>query len=156
MDFSKLTLGDKILGGCAIVLLIDLVFLPWHSSTISYGGFSQTYSRTAIESPNSFWALLGLLILFAIIGTTIVRRLTDTELPETPRPMGELTFFATIALLVLLVLKLITKFEYLGFGAWLAILLAGGMIYGAFLDKDLPDDAPTGGGSGDGGPPTPF
>lgn len=155
MDFSKLTLGDKILGGCAIVLLIDLLFLPWHHVSYSGYGISASYSRTAIQSPNSFWGFLAVLVLFAIIGTTIVRRLTDTVLPETPKPMSELTFYATIGLLVLLLLKLIFKTDYLGFGAYLAILLAGGMIYGAFLDKDLPDDAPTG-GSGDSAPPTSF
>ena len=151
MDFSKLTLGDKILGGTAIALVIDLVFLPWHSIDYIYGSIN----RTGIESPHGIWGFLALLVLFAIIGTTIVRRLTDTELPETPRPMGELTFFATIGVLVILLFKLILETDALGFGAYLAILLAGGMVYGAFLGKDETDEHPSV-GSGDGGAPTPF
>ena len=55
--------------------------------------------------------------------------------------MGELTFYATIGVLVILLLKLIIETDYLGFGAYLAILLAGGMVYGAFLGKDEADDA---------------
>ena len=156
MDFSKLTLGDKILGGCAIVLVIDLLFLPWHHVSYSGFGVSVSENRSAVQSPNSFWGWLAMLVLLAIIGTTIVRRLTETELPETPRPMAELTFYAAIGVLVLLVLKLIIETDALGFGAYLAILLAGGMVYGAYLDKDEADGTSTAGPSGDTGTPTPF
>lgn len=154
MDFSRLTLGDKILGGTAIALVITLVFLPWHS--VSYSGYGVSYSATssAIERPNGMLGLLALLVLFAIIGVTIVRKLTDTELPETPKPLGELTFYAAVGVLVILLLKVIVKTDILGFGCYLAILLAGGMVYGAYLGKDEADGAATGGGTG--APPTPF
>ena len=39
MDFSKLTLGDKILGGTAIALVIDLLFFPWHSIDTGTGAW---------------------------------------------------------------------------------------------------------------------
>ncbi|WP_426574131.1 hypothetical protein [Aquihabitans sp. McL0605] len=159
MDFSKLTLGDKILGGCALVLVIDLLFLPWHHWSYSYSSgdihVGGSFSRTAIQSPNSFWGWLAMLVLLAIIGVTIVRRFTDTALPDTPRPLPELTFYATIAVFVLLFLKLILKFDYIGFGAYLAILLAGGMVYGAYLDRNEEEGAPSV-GTGDGGTATPF
>lgn len=151
MDLSKLTLGDKIIGGTAIVLIIDLLFLPWHSVKVGAGAFSVDYTRTAIQSPGSFWGLIALLLTIAVLAVVIVRKLTTTQLPDAPRPWGELTFYATIAVLVLLLLKLVLKTDYLGFGSYFGILLAAGMVYGGFLGRTDADARSTGGGSS-----TPF
>ena len=43
---------EKIILGAGVVLIIDLIFLPWHSVDLVIG----TYTRSGIESPNSFWA----------------------------------------------------------------------------------------------------
>ena len=153
MDFSRLTTGDKILGGTAIALVIDLVLLPWHSISVSGYGVSYSATSSAIERPNGLFGLLALLVLFAIIGVTIVRKLTDTELPETPKPLGELTFYAAVGVLAILLFKVIIKTDVLGFGCYLAILLAGGMVYRAYLGKDEVDGAAGGSSST---PPTPF
>ncbi|MCB1031912.1 MAG: hypothetical protein KDA95_11275 [Acidimicrobiales bacterium] len=151
MDLSKLTLSDKIIGGTAIAMVINLLFLPWHK--VSMFGISET--RSGVQSPNSFWGLLALLLALALIAVIIVRKVTDVELPEVPLPWGQLTFFATIAVGALVLIKLISETDFLGFGAYLAVLLGGGMIYGGFLGKDDADSS-TSLGSGSGAPPTPF
>lgn len=154
MDLSKLTLGDKIIGGTAIGMIITLIFFPWHS--VDLGAFGD-YTRSGIESPNGFWGILALLVSIALLAVVIVRRLTDTELPAAPQPWGKLTFFGTIAVAVLVVFKLILETDALGFGAWLAVLLAAGMVYGGYLGRDEADTAPVSGqGLGDGGSATPF
>ena len=56
MDLSKMRTPDWILGGCALVLIIDLLFLPWHKVDFDLGpllGSSGSIKRTAIQSPNS-------------------------------------------------------------------------------------------------------
>lgn len=161
MDLSKLSLGDKIVGGCGIVLLITLLFLPWHHiefcvSILGDETCSDTINRTAVQSPNAFWGWLALLLTLAIIGVLIADRVAGATLPELPIPWHQAIFYGCIATLVLLLLKLVVETSELGFGSFLALILAAGMTYGGFLIfKDEGAGASAGGGGG-GAPPQPF
>ena len=130
MDLDKLSLSDKIIAATGIVLIIDLLFLPWHSIDLGF----ETFSRSAIESPNSFWGVLALLLAIAVVAVTLVRALKpETKLPDLPLSWDRAIFFGAVATLVLLLLKLLVETEFLGFGAWLGLLLAAGMTYGGYL-----------------------
>jgi hypothetical protein len=131
VDLSRLTLADKIIGATGLLLVIDLLFLPWHDIEVDVLGVSET--RSAVESPNGFWGVLALLLTIAVIAVLVVTRLTETRLPELPVPLERAIFIGTIAVLALLLLKLVIETDFLGFGAWLGILLAGGMVYGGFV-----------------------
>jgi hypothetical protein len=130
MDLDKLTLSDKIIAGTGIVLIIDLLFLPWHS--IDVGPFSASF--TAIEERNAFLGVLALLLTIVIVAATLVRVFKpETKLPDLPVSWDRAIFFGTVAVLALLLLKLVLETDFLGFGAWLGILLAAGMAYGGYL-----------------------
>jgi hypothetical protein len=90
-------------------------------------------TRSAVESPNGFWGVLALLLTIAVIAVLVVTRLTETKLPELPVPLERAIFIGTIAVLALLLLKLVIETDALGFGAWLGVLLAAGMVYGGFV-----------------------
>lgn len=143
MDLDKLSLSDKIIAATGIVLIIDLLFLPWHS--VDAGPFGD-YTRSGVESPNSFWGVLALLLTIVVVAATLVRVLKpETKLPDLPVTWDRAIFFGTAATLVLLFLKLVMETDALGFGAWLGILLAAGMTYGGYL-KFQADKAGTGAG----------
>ena len=160
MDLNKLSLGDKVAAGAGILLLIGLLFLPWHKIDFGFGDFDvagvdDSVSRTAIQSPNAFWGILALLLTIAIVTTIILRKLTTVELPALGSlSWGDVTFFAAIAVGVLLLLKLVIETDALGWGLWLDLILAGVMIYGAFLIRQDGDDVVPGGGPA--GPPQTF
>lgn len=144
MDLDKLSLSDKIIAGTGIVLIIDLLFMPWHSVDLGF----QTFTRSGVESPNSFWGVLALLLTIALVAVTLVRSFKpETKLPDLPVTWDRAVFFAAAATLALLFLKLVLETDSLGFGAWLGILLAGGMTYGGFL-KFQADTKAAGSGSG--------
>jgi len=152
VDLSKMRTPDWILGGCALVLIIDLLFFPWHKIDYNLGpllGSSGSIKRTAVQSPNAFWGILALLVAIAILVVVVLRRLTTTKLPELPISWSDATFYATIATLALLLLKLIIETSSLGFGSYFGILLAAGMVYGGFASKQADQTAPS-------GPPTAF
>ena len=139
VDLSKMRTPDWILGGCALVLIIDLIAFPWHKIDLGLGGLlpgvSTSVKRTAIQSPNSFWGVLALLLAIALVAVVVLRRLTTTKLPDLPISWSDATFYGAIAVLALLLLKLIIETSSLGWGCWLAIVLAGGAVYGAFAAK---------------------
>lgn len=147
MDLSKLTMGDKVVGAAGVLLLIDLLFLPWHS--IDLGILSV--SRSGIESPGSFWGILAMLVAIAMVAVVVLTRFTSTKMPDLPIPLGQAMFFGGIAVAALLVLKLITKTDYLGFGAWLGVLLGAAMAYGGFLVRQEAGAAPSSGPMGSAG-----
>jgi len=143
---------DWILGGCALVLIIDLLFLPWHKIDFDFGpllGSAGSVKRTAVQSPNAFWGWLALLLAIAVLAVVIIRRLTTVKLPEIPISWADATFYGAIAALAFLVLKLIVETSSLGYGSYLGILLAAGMVYGGFEARKLDATASS-------GPPTSF
>jgi hypothetical protein len=152
VDLNKLSLGDKIVGATGIVLLIDLLFFPWHKVDLGFDipGVADSVTRKAIQSPNAVWGWLALLVALAIVAAVIIRKLTTTQLPDLPVPWPRAIFFGTIAVLVLLIIKLISETDFLAFGSYLAILLGAGMVYGGFL---ISKEAETATGTA---PPTPF
>lgn len=139
MDLSKLTMGEKVVGAAGVLLLIDLLFLPWHKLDLGI----VSVSRSGIESPNAFWGILAVLVTLAMVAVVVVTRFTTAKLPDLPIPLGQTMFFAGIAVLALLLLKLVLETDLLGFGAWLGILLAGAMAYGGFLIRQEAGPATT-------------
>jgi hypothetical protein len=165
VDLNKLSLGDKLAGGAGILLVIGLLFLPWHK--IDFGGFEvggvdvegESVTRTAIQSPNSFWGILALLLTILIVAVVILRKLTTVELPALGSgtvSWSDVTFFATIAVGVLLLLKLVVETDALGWGMWLDLIFAGVMIYGGFLIKQEGDVVAPGTPGTPGQPPQTF
>ena len=128
MDFKKLTMGDRIVLAAGILLVIDLLFLPWHS--IDLGVLSV--KRTGVQSPNGFYGVLALLIAVVMVAQIVVARLTAAKLPQIPLPWGRVHLIAGVVVLALLLLKLVIETDYLGFGAWLGIILAAVLAFGGF------------------------
>ncbi|MGN6696228.1 MAG: hypothetical protein ACTHN0_18770 [Aquihabitans sp.] len=147
MDMSRVTPGDNLITGAGLLLLIDLLFLPWHQV------FSS--SITAVAAPEGWWGTLAVLLTLAILVVLALRRFTSISFTALPRPIGQLNLAANAVVLASLLVKLALNPDYLGFGAYLGILLAGTMTAGAFLGRDETDEPPPV-GSGRGGPPTPF
>ncbi len=75
-----------------------------------------------------------MLLAIAVVAVTLLQVFSpDTKLPELPVTWKTAIFYGSAATLVLLFLKLVIETNSLGFGAWLGIILAGGMTYGGFL-----------------------
>ena len=136
MDLNKLTMGDKIVAGAGIVLIIGLFAFPWHNIEFDFGfGAAASETRSAIESPNGFWGVLALLLALVLVGVVLAEKLGNVNLPDLPIPWNDAKFYAAIAILALLVIKLVVETDFLGWGAWINLLLAAGIAYGGFLIK---------------------
>lgn len=167
MDLSKLSTGDKVMGGSALALFI-FSFLPWFGIA-GYGGGGNAWDV------GFFTGVLPTLIGLALIGYVVVTKLLDgVEIPELPVHHAVVVLALAGLAAILIILRLIFGYSVGSsvysidldrkYGLFLATLAAIGMAAGAFLKfKEDGSPMPTKGGGSSGGatppgsqPPTPF
>jgi hypothetical protein len=139
MDLNKLTQGEKIVLAAGLLLILDLLFLPWHRISGGVGAALEALgadtTRTAVQSPKGGYGILAFLITLVMVLQIALAKFTTTKLPDLPVPWSQVHFIAGLVVLGLLFLKLVTETDFLGFGAWLGLLLAGGLAFGGFTIK---------------------
>jgi len=78
MKVEDLSRGDWIFGGIGLLLVLDLLLLPWFS--IDVGPFTLT--STATGSPDGWLGVLAVLAALAVIADLAIERLSpQTQLP---------------------------------------------------------------------------
>jgi hypothetical protein len=149
MDLSKLTKGEKIVLGAGLVLIIDLLFLPWHHVSIGSGllGLSIKVNRTAIQSPNGLWGWLAVLVAIVMVAQIVAAKFTSAKLPTPPIPWSRVHLIAGVAVIALLVIKLFAETSFLGFGAFLGLALGAAVAFGGFTISKEPETSGAGGWS---------
>lgn len=162
MDFSKLSLGDKVLAGSGIALFI-FSFLTWFKFEINLGpGFSQSYTENAWDY--FFTGIVPVILGLALLGYVAATKLFDVEVPELPVgwPLVVLGVAGLAALLV--ILRLLIGGDDEGtdvldraFGLFLSVVAVLGLAAGAFLKfQEEGGELPTKGGSSGNSPSAPF
>jgi hypothetical protein len=119
---------DWIFGGVALLLVIDLLFLPWFSITV--GPFSASTSGTG--APDGWLGVLAMLSALAVLVDLAVERLSpSTTLPAIGGSRGTTRFVLAAAAAGFLALKFLFNihFSYFGFGFYAAVLLVGGLVF---------------------------
>lgn len=135
MNVDNVSRDDWILGGLALLLIIDLLLLPWFS--ISVGPFST--SLTATDAPDGWAGILAVLVALAFIADLAVERFS----PQTTVPMigGSRTdtrfiLACVVALFVLIKFLLQIHFSEFGFGFWLGVVLTVAFVYFAIQARN--------------------
>ena len=161
MDLTKLSLGDKVIAGSGLVLLIS-AFFPWF--TFDFGSFVGSVDQTGFDF--FFTGIVPVLLGLAMIGWVAATRLLDMSMPELPVPEGLMLLGMGGLAALLVVLRLLMGGDDGGtgalersFGIFLATLAAVGLAGGGFLrfqegGGELPKTGGNGGGNSQ--PPTPF
>ena len=129
MDLGKLSRGERIVVVAGVLLVIDLLFLPWHSIAIPLIG---SVNRSGISSPNAFLGFLAALVAAAMVAQVIVSKFTSATLPELPVPWPRAHMIGGLVVVGLLLAKLLLQTSFLGFGAYLGILFAAGLAFGGY------------------------
>lgn len=143
MDLKKLSLGERILAGAGIALVIDLLFLPWHHIKVGVRGIALVEAnRSGIESPNAFLGVLALLVAAALVAHVILSEYTSVKLPTLPVSWGRADLIGGVAVAAILLLKLVLETDFLGFGAWLGLVLGAAMAYGGVRRYQETEAAP--------------
>jgi hypothetical protein len=130
MDLSKFSRDDWIIGGIALLLVIDLLFLPWFSISVGIGAFSVSVTSTASGSPDGWLGVLAVIVLLALIADLLVDRLGNVELPVVggSRATTRLILASVAAAFLALKFILHVHFSLFGFGFWAAAVLTIALI----------------------------
>jgi Na+-translocating ferredoxin:NAD+ oxidoreductase RnfA subunit len=133
MDLSKLGRDNLLVGAGGILLIVDLLFLPWLHSSVALLGAQISFSVRATAAPGALWGVLALLLTIAVV----VDLALDEFRPQTRVPTTQLgramTRCAVAALVVFfLLMKYFAETSFLGVGAYLGFLLAIVVVVGAY------------------------
>ncbi len=133
MDFQNLERRFQLMLPTAPILLLFLIFAPWHQ----FGEGSWGLSQSAIQAPN---ALLGVIALLAVVISMLIsfaQALGSDKLPESPQGKSweEVLFLVGAVMMGALLLKLILETSFLGWGAWTCIIAAAINFYGAYVGR---------------------
>lgn len=134
MDLSRLSQGERIVLIAGVLLIIDLLFLPWHS--IDIGGAAEALgvdtTQSGVQAPNGFYGVVALILTIVMVAQIVLDKLTGVALPNPPVPWAQVHLIAGVAVAVALVIKLIVETDFLGFGAYLGVLLGLTVAFGAY------------------------
>jgi len=128
MNTANFTRDDWIIGGVALLLVIDLLFLPWFD--LSAGPFS--ISLTATDAPSGWAGILAVLAAIALIADLAIERMSpQTTLPAVNSSRVETRFVLACVTAVFVFLKFVfnVHFSDFGFGFWLGVILTAGLVY---------------------------
>jgi hypothetical protein len=127
MTLDDVRRPDWMLGGVAVLLVIDLLFLPWFD--VSFGPISVT--STATGTPDGWLGVLAVIAALALIGDLAMERrspqITVTAIGGS-RTMTRLGLAAFAALFVTLKFLFHVHFSLFGFGFWAAIVLTVALV----------------------------
>jgi hypothetical protein len=132
-QFSR---SEQITGGAGILLLIGMFAFPWYhvgvpSVTVAgqtFGGAS--YTSNVLSGPGSFFSIVGLIVLIALLAEVVISRFTSVELPKLPFSWSAAEVGGGIAVLALLVIKILFHIGNFGWGFYVDMVLAVVLAYG--------------------------
>lgn len=133
-DFSR---SEKITGVAGVLLLIGIFAFPWYSISVAgvnVGGHTfgdASYSSNVLGGPGSFFGIVALIVLIALLAELVISRFTTAQLPELPISWGLAELYAAAAVLALLVIKILFHIGNFGWGFYADMVLAIVLVYGA-------------------------
>ena len=129
----QLTQGERIVLIAGTLLILDLLFLPWHSVDLGPLQLAFDTTRSAVQSPNGGYGVAAVLLTAVMVAQIVAVRLLSMQLPAPPIGWGQVHLVAGIFVAVVLVIKLVRETDFLGYGAYSAILAALLLAYGGYL-----------------------
>jgi hypothetical protein len=124
VNVDNVSRDDWIVGGVALLLVIDLLFLPWFSFPF--------LSVSGTSSPDSWLGILAMLAALAVLVDLAVERFSpQTHVPSMGGSRESTRFILALAVAAFLGLKFLfhIHFSIFGFGFYFAVILVIALVY---------------------------
>jgi len=142
-DISKMSMGSKILGGGGILLLI-FSFFAWQKVCVLEIACA---SANMWNGNGSIFGVLAGIALLALIAWEVAQVLGAADNIKTGQPASKISAYLGFAVAALAILKFIFAMtESPAFGAFIGLILALAVGYGAWMRFQEPVTAPADGG----------
>jgi hypothetical protein len=128
MNVDNFSRDDWILAGIALLLAIDLLFLPWFD--ISLGPLGSA-TLTATDAPDGWLGILAVLAAVAVLVDIAIERLSpQTQVPAIGGSRTTTRFILAVAAAGFTALKFLfhIHFDSFGFGFYLGVVLAAALV----------------------------
>jgi hypothetical protein len=135
VNLDNVSRDDWLIGGLAILLIIDLLALAW----FSVGGGSvagvtiPSFDFTATDAPDGWLGVLAVLALLALLIDLAIERFSpSTQLPAIGGSRASTRAILAAAAAGFLLLKFlfhINHFSDLAIGFWIAVVLTAALLY---------------------------
>lgn len=131
MDFQKLERRFQLMLTSGPILLLFLIFAPWHQ----FGSGQWGISQSAIQAPNALLGVIALLALVISLMVCFAQATGSDKLPDSPKgkTWEEVLLIVNAVLVGSLLLKLILETSFLGWGAWGCIIAGAVHLCGAYV-----------------------
>ena len=145
---AKLAQGEWIVLVAGVLLIVDLLLLPWYSVPISnrdldvleIRGIVVDLTYSGVQSSTAGYGVAAVVLAGVMVLQIIVTRLLGMHLPDAPVPWSQIHLILGIFVAVVLVIKLVRVTEFLGFGAYSAILAGILVAYGGYRIAQEPGE----------------
>lgn len=136
LHLERLSREDWLLGTVAVLLIFDLLVLPWFSfgATISVGSATVSIggSLTGVDAPDAWLGVLALLSCAFLVADLGFERLSpETQIPSIASDRRTTRYVLACVAAGLIALKFlfhIGRFGELALGFWLAVLLVAALV----------------------------
>ena len=128
MGIEALSMNDWIVGGLALLLVIDLLFLPWFSFSFD----TLSFTTTATGSFDGWAAILAVLASIALLADLLVERLSpQTTLPNLGGSRTATRFRLAVIAVAFVALKFILHihFSYFSVGFYAAVVICAALVF---------------------------
>jgi len=120
-----------------ILLMADLFFAPWYDRIFLIG---YEVTRTAVEPPQGWLAVLAWLTTGALLVEVVVTRLSTTGLPEVAVSWVRIQLVQAAVVFVLALVKFAVTGHY-AWGSWVGLVLAAVLAYSVWAAAGQPTPA---------------
>ncbi len=132
MGLAKLSQGERIVLVGGLLLIVDLLFVPWHDIDLAgLDGVIDT-TVTGVQQPYAGYGIAAVVLTAVMIVQIALARLLSVRLPEPPVPWSQIHLILGIFVAVVLVIKLVRLTDSLGYGAYSGVLAGVLVAYGGY------------------------
>jgi hypothetical protein len=125
---ARVSQGERIVLVGGLLLIIDLLFVPWHSVDLGV----LDVRITAVQEPYGAYGVVAVILTAVMVAQIVVARLTPVRLPGSPALWAQVHLIAGVFVAVVLVIKLLRSTDLLGFGSYSGVLAGLLVAYGGY------------------------
>jgi hypothetical protein len=132
MRLDRLTQGERIVLVAGVLLIIDLLFVPWYDIELpdDVEALVDT-TRTGVQAVYPAYGIAAVVLTAVMIAQIVMASVLSVRLPASV-PWSQIHLLLGIFVAVVLVIKLVRLTDSLGYGAYSGVLAGILVAYGGW------------------------